>query len=46
MVEKADNLSKIKEEHSLVILGHSNVGKSTLCGSILLGLGEVDSREI
>ncbi len=35
-----------KEECSLVILGHSNVGKSSLCGSILLSLGLVDAREV
>ena len=35
-----------KEECSLVILGHSNVGKSSLCGSILLALGLVEPREI
>jgi translation elongation factor EF-1alpha len=30
----------------LVVLGHSNTGKSTLCGRILLDTGLVDDRDI
>ena len=35
-----------KDECNLVILGHVNTGKSTLCGRILLDLDIVDNREI
>lgn len=31
-----------KQECGLVVLGHSNTGKSTLCGQILLSLNKVD----
>lgn len=41
MVEKTK-----KQECGLVVLGHSNTGKSTLCGQILLSLNQVDQREI
>ncbi len=36
----------IKGQCDIVVLGHVNVGKSTLCGRILLDSKMVDIREI
>ncbi len=43
--ENKDNQSG-KNQCDIVVLGHVNLGKSTLCGRILLDFGMVTEREI
>ena len=46
MVESLNTKTTIKDQCDIVVLGHVNVGKSTLCGRILLDSKMVDIREI
>ena len=45
MVESYQN-PIYKSECDIVTLGHVDVGKSTLCGRILLDLNKIDQRDV
>ena len=35
-----------RDPASLVLIGHVNAGKSTICGNIMFSIGDVDKRTI
>ena len=46
MVESIQSINNTKEECSLVILGHANVGKSSFCGRLMIDLNMLTQRQI
>ena len=44
--ESMDSTDPLPRHVSLVVVGHLNSGKSTLCGRLLLEMGSVSDREL